>query len=217
MSKLEYTRKELRFAGSVAIAGALSMFAGAACWGASGTDLWSALANNQIDQHLHQVTAVKSLLVANTSFWILGVLLMGTAGNLMSGYCHSGRGIAKLATTVISAAVPMAIVAFITMLAPAIYTPSPDTAYLTGWIGTRLDDLATALIIGAFPLLISIAGRNDWVPGWLLIFGVIAGIAGGVAIIAMLTAIVPLGFIIIPVGLGWMIAAGIVLIRTKAI
>lgn len=170
MSKLEYTRKELRFAGSVAIAGALSMFAGAACWGASGTDLWSALANNQIDQHLHQVTAVKSLLVANTSFWILGVLLMGTAGNLMSGYCHSGRGIAKLATTVISAAVPMAIVAFITMLAPAIYTPSPDTAYLTGWIGTRLDDLATALIIGAFPLLISIAGRNDWVPGWLLIF-----------------------------------------------
>lgn len=217
MSELEHTRKDLRFTGTVAIAGALSMFAGAACWGASGTDLWNALATHQIDEHLLQVTAVRSLLVVNTSFWILGVLLMGTAGNLMSGYCHSKRGLAKLATTVINAAVPMAIVAFTTMLAPAIYTPSPDTAYLTGWIGARLDDLATALIIGAFPLLISIAGRKNWVPGWLLIFGVIAGIAGVLAIIAILTGIVPLGFIIIPVGLGWMIAAGIVLLKKKEI
>lgn len=210
------TREEFRFTGNIAIAGAVSMFLGAAFWGASGTDLWSALANHEIESHLQQLVAVKRLLVVNSSFWILGVLLLGTAVHLMAGYSGAKSGWTRLATTSISAAVPIAIVAFITMLAPAIHLPAPDTAYLTGWIGARLDDLATVFIIGLCPLLLSITGRQEWVPGWLFVFGIVAGITGLLSIISLLTGIVPLGFIIVPVGLGWMIAAGVVL-RKKGI
>jgi len=43
--------------------------------------------------------------------------------------------------------------------------------------------------------------------------GVLAGLTGFLGLIGLLTGIVPLGFIIIPFGLGWMIAAGVVLIK----
>ena len=215
MSDSIQVKKQYRVAGYLAIAGALSMIFGAAFWGASGTDLWSALASNQMDSYLSQLHPVKGLLVVNTSFWIIGVLLLGTAGRLMAGFCHTKLGLAEMASTSISSAVPMAIVAFIIMLSLTFHQPSSDTAYVIGWIGARVDDLATTLIIGVSPLLISIAGRSGWVPGWLFVFGGTAGVAGLLAIISMLTGIVDLGFIIVPVGLGWMIAAGIVLIKKK--
>jgi len=191
------------------------MFIGAALWGASGTDLWETLASHQMESYLKQLEPVKHILVTNTVFWTLGVLLLGAGGRLMSGFCSSKQGLVQLALVCINSAVPIAIVAFLTMLSLAIHQPGDDTAYVIGWIGTRLDDLATMLIIGIFPLLLSFAGRHDWVPRWLLIWGGLAGVTGLLSIISMLTGIVALGFIIIPVGLGWMIAAGVMLINKK--
>ena len=99
------------------------------------------------------------------------------------------------------------------MLSLAIVLPSADVATLIGWIGARLDDIATMLIVGLSPLCLSIAGKRDWVPAWLAIWGYLAGITGLLVVISLLTGIVALGFIIIPFGIGWMIAAGVVLIK----
>ena len=208
-------QKTLVFAGYVAIAGALSMLTGAVLWGASGTDLWNALASDQMESYLGQLEPVKQLLVANTIFWVLGVLLMGTAVTLMSGCCPSNPGLAQLALVFMRSAVPVAMVSFIIMLSLAIRPPAVDSANNIGWIGTRLDDLATILIIGASPLFISIAGRADWVPGWLAVWGYLAGIAGILGVISLLSGVVALGYVILPIGLGWMIAAGVVLIKKK--
>ncbi len=207
------TRKTWTFAGGVSIAGAISMLIGAACWGASGTDLWQALATYQMENYLSQLPEVRQLLVINICFWILGALLMATAGTLMAGFCTSNRGLAQMAKVFSGTGASIAIVSFITMLSLAIVIPSSDVATVVGWIGARLDDIATILIVGFSPLCLSIAGKGEWVPGWLLIWGYLAGITGFLGIISMLTGIVVLGFIIVPIGIGWMIAAGIVLVK----
>jgi hypothetical protein len=217
MAELSTKKKTLVFAGYISIAGAVSMLAGAALWGASETDLWHALASNQMESYLSQLEPVKHLLVANTFFWILGVLLMGTAVSLMSGFCSSNTRLAQLTMVFIRSAVPVAIVSFIIMLSLAIHPPALESAMNIGWIGTRLDDLATILIIGASPLFLSIAGKTDWVPGWLAVWGYLAGIAGLLGVISLLSGVFLLGFIILPFGIGWMIAAGVVLIRKKLI
>lgn len=215
MEELSNKKKTQVFAGYVSIAGAVSMLVGAALWGATETDLWQALANNQMESYLSQLEPVKQLLVANTIFWIIGVLLFGTAGTIMSSFCTSSPRLAQLALVLMRSAIPIAIVSFIIMLSLAIHPPEVDSANTIGWIGTRLDDLATILIIGASPLLLSIAGRTDWIPGWLSVWGYLAGIAGFLGIVSLLTGQVALGLIILPFGIGWMIAAGIVLFRKK--
>lgn len=213
MAELSYNKKTQAFAGYLSIAGAVSMLIGAAFWTASGTDLWQALADNQMETYLSQLPSVRQLLVINTFFWVLGVLLLATAGKLMGGFCISNPALARMGMEVMSTAAPLAIVSFIAMLSLAVLSPSADLATITGWIGARLDDLATNLIIGFGPLCLAIAGKGDWVPGWLVLWGYLAGLTGFLGVIGMLTGAVALGFIIIPFGIGWMIAAGVVLVK----
>jgi hypothetical protein len=208
--------------GYLAIAGGLSMIAGAIFWGASGTSLWETLADNHMESYLIEAAHAQTLLVINTGFWIVGVLLLGTAGTIMSGIAILKAGAARIALVCIRTAVPVAIVSFITMLSLTVKI-APDTspaslvvAGVVGWIGVRLDDLATILIIGAGPFFISISGYGEWVPRWLHIWGFAAGLSGLLAVAAILfPSVSDLSFIIIPVGLGWMIAAGIILVKQK--
>lgn len=189
------------------------MLIGAASWGASGTDLWQALATSQMEGYLSQLPDARQLLVVNTFFWVLGVLLMATAGTMMAKFSTSNPGLAQMAKVFSRTGASIAIVSFIIMLSLAIVIPSVDIATIIGWIGARLDDIATMLIIGFSPLCLSIAGKGDWIPGWLNVWGYLAGISGLLGIISLMTGIVALGFIIIPFGIGWKIAAGIVLIK----
>ena len=215
------SQSSTRTGGYLAITGAVSMFIGAALWGASGTDLWNALASNQMESYLAEASRVRQLLVANTSFWILGVILLGSARTIMSDLCTRNQSTARVALVCIRTAVPIAIVSFIIMLSLAVRitpdTPSKDVALATviGWIGTRLDDIATILLVGAGPFFISVAGYGEWVPRWLRTWGYLAGLAGLLAVIGIYVPdATELIFIIIPFGLGWMIAAGVVLVKS---
>lgn len=69
-----------RIYGVLAISGAVSMFVGAAAWGSTGIDLWQSLAQRKVASYLSAAGSVKLQFVINTTFWILGVLLMGAAG-----------------------------------------------------------------------------------------------------------------------------------------
>ncbi|MFZ1705038.1 MAG: hypothetical protein WAT79_11885 [Saprospiraceae bacterium] len=213
MTELKHDKKTLTLVGYVSIFGSVSMLIGAGLWGSTGTDLWQSLATNQMDTYLNQIEPVKQWLVANTIFWTVGVLLLGIAGSFMSKFCVSNPQLALFQLVFVRSAVPMAIVSFVIMLSLAIHPPNIETAYLIGWIGTRIDDIATILIIGVSPLFLSMAGKSDWVPRWLLIWGYLAGFSGFLAVISLLTGQVALGFIIIPIGIGWMIAAGVAIIK----
>lgn len=189
------------------------MLMGAACWGASGTDLWQALAGQTMNAYLNSLESVKPMLAASTFFWTLGVLLLGTAGTMMSAMCTKRPGLVQLQKTLLGTAVPVAVVSFFMMFSLTVSATDIHSANLIGWTGARLDDLATAMIIGFSPMLLSVAGKKDWVPGWLGTWGMLAGLAGALDIACMFTGLTALSFIIIPIGMGWMIAAGVVLIR----
>lgn len=212
-----YNNRTLAFAGHISIAGAVSMLIGAAFWVASGTDVWQALSDGAMEDYLSQLPAVRSLLVVNTSFWILGVLLIATAASLMADAITSRQGLAQMGKLFSRTGASLGIVSFIMMLSVAIGNPPVDIATMTGWIGARLDDIATMLIVGFSPLCLSLAGKTEWVPRWLVVWGYVAGICGVLSIIALITGIVALGFIIIPFGIGWMIAAGTVLVKRSKV
>jgi hypothetical protein len=209
-----------RLAGYAALCGAITMLVGAALWGASGTDLWAALDKRDMAGYLIASAEMKSLIVANLSVWIIGVLILGVAGAMMTEISSKEKGSVLVARVCFGTAVPLAIISFIAMLAVVVQV-APDTsasalsvASVVGWIGARADDLATALIVGAVPFFVSRAGRGEWVPGWLARWGYAAGVVGVLSLVVLyLPGLSALGFLIVPVGIGWMLAAGVVLLR----
>jgi len=205
-----------------AIGGAFSMIIGAVLWGISGADLDHALAGGELSNYLATAAVTSHLLVANLSLWILGVLLLGTAGTALANLCDRQRAATQAASICYRTAVPLAIVSFVAWLA-IVLKIAPETspaallvAETLGWFASRADWIATVLIVGFGPALISVAGRGDWVPTWLAGWGFAAAVAGLLTIVAMFTGgLSSYGFLIVPVGLGWTLAAGVVLLRIK--
>lgn len=211
-----------RTASVTAIGGAVSMLIGAALYFSSGAnDLWAALADGEMAAYLISADAARGQLVANHSLWIVGVLLMGIAIRAMASIGGPRRGPAAAAVSIATTAVPLAIVSFITMvslavqLAPNTTASSVATAEVIGWIGARADDLATVLIIGVAPLLVARAARGDWLPRWLAFWAHAAAAFGTVFLVGVFVpALSDVGFLVVPVGVLWMLAAGIVIARS---
>ncbi len=203
-----------------ALIGALCMLAGATFWGISGADLEKALYDGDIANYLINVQENYTLVTANLSIWIIGVTLIGIAGTMMANLCIQYQAISAIAKYFYWIALPLVIASYVAMLTVVVHL-SPDSSSTTvsiagalGWFGTRVDWVATIFMLGIGPALISVAGRGDWVPKWLVRWGFLALFAGLLAAIAMFTgALTSYGFLIIPVGLSWTIAASIVLFR----
>jgi hypothetical protein len=217
---MEHPDDTTRLGAYSALAGALTMLMGAALWGASGADLWHALDHDAMAGYLAAASEARPLLVANLTLWILGVLLLGVAGAALVRLSRGRPAMAQIAGVCFTTGVPLAVVAFIAMLALVVRAgadPSTEglrVAETVGWIGARADDLATALIVGFGPLFLALAGRGGWMPTWLARWGFLAGVVG---LFSVLTLYVPalsgFGFAIVPAGIGWMLAAGLFLLR----
>jgi len=216
----KYMANTLKISGYTTLGGAVVMVIGAALWGTSGTDLWATLDSGDMAGYLAAADAVKGQLVANLTFWIAGVLILGVAGAAMSNLCVRRRALGQIALTCVRIGVPMVVVAYIAMLSLLVQI-APDTsatsvaiANVVGWIGVRADDVATALILGAMPFFLALAGRDEWMSTWLAIWGYLVGIIGLLSLVVLyIPPLRGLSFTIIPVGVAWLIAAGIVLIR----
>lgn len=211
-----------RLAGYTAIAGCVTMVIGAILWVTSGTDLWMALNAGDVGGYLAAVAPVKMQVVANLSVWIVGVLTLGVAAPLLSEQCTQRPVLAKVGLTIYRIAVPLVVVSYIVMLAVVVQLAGDQSATavaigkVVGWIGVRADDLATALILGAGPFVFSMAARGEWVTPWLGRLGYLCGILGLVSIVAMYSpALTSLGFIIIPVGMAWLVWAGVIMLRSR--
>lgn len=210
-----------QMAAYTALAGAASFIIGAALWVLSGTDLDLAVTNGEMASYLTTAHATKTVLIANLTFWILGALLLGTAGTTLAKM--SERQVwAQAAMVCYRTAVPLVIIAYVAMLAVVVQI-APDTsttavylAEVVGWIGSRADWVATVLLIGVGPLFLSLAGQGDWASPGLLRWSYLTGVCGLLTTIAMYAnGLGTYGFVIIPVGLIWMIAAGVTLLRSR--
>jgi hypothetical protein len=214
------TNPFVRLGGMAALSGAIIMVIGAVLYFSSGTDLWEAVDRGDMASYLTAAGAVKPQLVAGLSLWIVGVLVLGVAWYAMIQLGARRSVNAQIVAVCSATAVPLVIVSYIMMLvlvvqiAPDTSATSVDIARVVGWIGIRADDLATALLIGFAPFFIAIAARGDWMPNWLARWGYLAGAVGLFSLIVLyIPALIELGFLIVPVGVGWMLAVGIVLLR----
>jgi len=209
-----------RAAGVLALSGAGIMLLGAVVWMTTGTDLDAALMSGEIQVYLERASQHRGALVANLTLWILGVLVLGAGGIAMAGLRAERNLPGDLAGLMYTAAVPLAISAFVAWLAIVVQgSSSPDVvevrlAEMIGWYAYRADGVATALIIGVGPALLGWSGRDLWTPGWLQSWGIVAAVAGIASFLPYYLP-VPLGIsmVIIPAGIGWTIAAGVVLVR----
>jgi len=216
--EIQNIRTTTKIGAYTALIGALCMLTGATFWGVSGADLEKALYNGDVANYLINAQENYSLVIANLSFWIIGVTLIGIAGTMMANICVQRQAISTIAMYIYWIALPLVIASYVAMLTVVVQL-SPDSsatavsiAGAMGWFGTRVDWIATIFILGIGPALISVAGRGDWVPKWLARWGFLALFASLLTAIAMYTGgLTTYGMLIVPIGLSWTIAASIVL------
>ena len=209
----------LRFAGLSALIGAVVMVTGAILWQVSGTDLDAALAAGDMAGYLADA-AGNGLVVANLVAWIVGVFFIGAGGIGFARAPGNSERPAQLARVAFATAVPLAIASFVAWLAVVTRIPADASAAelavadVVGFFASRADWTATVLIVGLGPFLVSLAGRDTWVPSWLFWIGVLAALGSVGTVIAMFTgALSSYGFLVVPFGLVWTISAGVVTLR----
>jgi hypothetical protein len=216
-------RTTSRIGAYAALIGTLCMIAGAVIWGASGADLDKALDTGELANYLVAANDTQTLLIANLSIWILGIIIIGIAGTMMAELGSEQKLIGRIATYNYWIGVPLVLVAYVAWLAIVVRlapmnSPTAATiAEVMGWFASRADWIATILVLATGPALIAKAGKGTWVPGWLVVWSYITLIAGLLNLIGMYAGgLTTYGFLIIPVGMGWMIAASIVLFKKSA-
>lgn len=200
--------------------GSLCMITGAILLVMSGADLDVALDTSDLDHYLVLANSGKLYLIANLSIWICGVVLLGLGVTMMTVISSRRPVMAKIVLYNYWIAIPIVVVAYSAWLAVVVRLSADSTqnsavlAEVVGWFASRADWIATVLVLGTGPLLISLAGRKDWVPRWLHIWSYITLFTGLLNVIAMYAGgLTTYGFLIIPLGMGWMIAASIVLFK----
>ncbi|MCB1048156.1 MAG: hypothetical protein KDC10_13250 [Calditrichaeota bacterium] len=216
------TVAERRLGAYTAILGSICAMSGAALMLVSGADIDLAIADDQVGAYLMAAGEHKGLLVANLTVWMVMAFLLGIAATAMTSLSGKHRVWSVLARYCYWTGVPLVLAAYVGWLAVVVQV-APDTsppaillAETMGWFAPRADWVATILIIGIGPTFISLAGREDWVPKWLLLWSFVTAASAALNAVAMLTGgagLATYGFAIIPVGVGWRIVAGIVLAR----
>lgn len=214
------TNGALRLAAVLLFAAAAFMAAGGIIKRVTGADLDAALADGTLAGYFQVVAENQVAVVINLSMWIVGVLAWGAAATVVAELSASRDVTGRIAMVCYWTGVPLAVASFVAWLALVVQI-APDagtrhlaTAEIVGWLASRADWIATALIAGLGSLLLSLAGRDDWAPGWLVWWGALAATAGAATIVAIIAGgLSTYGQAIIPLGVGWTIATGIVLLR----
>jgi hypothetical protein len=196
------------------------MVAGAVLMTISGADLDLALEMNEISNYLVTANQGRFWLITNLCVWIVGVILLGAAATSISKLPTKRPEISLLIRYCYSLAIPIVVIAYSAWLAVVVKLApqtNPNTilvAETVGWFASRADWIATILVLAIGPVLISVAGRNEWVPNWLRVWSYLALFTGLLNAVAMFAGgLTTYGFLIIPVGMGWMFATSVVLFK----
>lgn len=215
-----HEKTAVRIGAYATLIGSLCMLCGAALGVGSGADIDQAIYDKDLAGYLETAQAGQHLLIANLSIWIAGVILLGVGTTMMAFISDQGSPLVSLVRYNYWIAVPlvvasyMAWLAVVVQLAPAGAPTSAAIAEAMGWFAVRADWVGTVLVLGTGPVLIAAAGRSTWVPGWLHIWSYIALFAGLLTTLAQYAGgLTTYGFLIIPVGMGWMLGASLVLFR----
>ncbi|HQW04492.1 MAG: hypothetical protein IPH05_05565 [Flavobacteriales bacterium] len=213
-----------RTAGATAIIGAITMLAGAGTWMSTGTDLDAALMGGTVADYLIASHAKAGALALNIGLWTMGAVLMCAGGVQLALLGRSRPQPAALAAFAYAVGAASAIVFFplwygiIVGLSPAQAAGADVSAFATalGHSATTADWLATVMILAVGGMSVANAGRDTWVPRWLHTWSYFLGVAGVLSLMGIVLGDrSTYGMLIVPIGIGWLIAAGIVAMRYK--
>lgn len=216
----DFEQSATKIGSFTALLGSICMLGGAAIWGASGADMDASMAANDIVGYLSVAKESKTMLIANLSIWIVGVIILGVAASMMTYLSRENSVLSIIARYNYGVGIPLVVISYVAWLSVVVrltaYDPSSVSvvAETMGWFAVRADWVATVLVLGTGPLLLALAGKNSWVPKWLFVWSYFCLAAGILNIIAMFTGdFSTYGFLIIPVGMGWMVASSVVLFK----
>lgn len=213
-----------RAAGACAIIGAIIMLSGAGTWMSTGTDLDAALMGGTVADYLIATHAKSGTLAVNIALWTIGAVVMCAGGVQLALLGRSRPQPAALAAFAYAVGAASAIVFFplwygiIVGLSPAQAAGADVSAFATalGHGATTADWLATIMILAVGGMSVAHAGRDTWVPGWLRTWSYFLGVAGVLSLLGIVLGDrSTYGMLIVPIGIGWLIAAGIVAMRYK--
>jgi hypothetical protein len=220
----QHEKNAARLGAYTTLLGSICMLAGAAIWGASGTDIDQALYDGNMMRYLKESLASQNILIVNLSLWVLGVILLGIGATMMAMLSEQNPVLAQLVRYNYWIAVPLVVTSYMAWLAVVVRltaSTSPEAAAIAeaaGWFAVRADWVGTVLVLGTGPVLITAAGRGIWAPNWLRVWSFIALFAGLLTTVAQYAGgLTTYGFLIIPVGMGWMIGAAVTLFRRKSV
>ncbi|MFV1962699.1 MAG: hypothetical protein ACC658_12820 [Acidimicrobiia bacterium] len=215
-----------RIAGWVLIVGTVTMGVGAGIGMAFGSFVDKDLDGGTFGDYLTHVAENRTAAQANLWLWIIGILMIGLGGVLISKLGNQESLATKVARFSFTAG-PASAIVFYSMLLGVVVVLVPlhaagenvlATATVIAWIGTTADWIATALVLGLGVAALAFAGRDTWVPRWLYWWAIAAGAAGVVSMIGTITgARETVSFVILPIAMSWMIAAGVVAIRYRGL
>jgi len=215
-----HEKTAVRIGAYATLIGSLCMLCGAALLAGSGADIDQAIYDKDLAGYLSAAQASQHLLIANLTIWIIGVILLGAGTTMMAFISDQGSPLVSLVRYNYWIAVPLVVASYMAWLAvvvqltPAGAPTSAAIAEAMGWFAVRADWVGTVLVLGTGPVLIAAAGRSTWVPGWLHIWSYIALFAGLLTTLAQYAGgLTTYGFLIIPVGMGWMLGTSVVLFR----
>ncbi len=214
-----------RTAGWLTILGALTMAVGAGLGTAAGTDIDTAAGAGSAAmlELLSAAEANRTFLVANLSTWIVGVLVLGAGGAALALTIGRGRLVGTLTALGYAGGGVMGTTSFVAMLMlPTVFAGGADSDLMAATafalFGSRLDWIATLLILAVGPVMISRLDGDDWLPGWLHKLSLLAVVAGLLTVVALFTnALATYGFLTVPAGMIWHLAAGIYFVKGRRV
>lgn len=208
-----------RTTGLVAIVAVAVMVSAAIIWTTTGTDLDTAVTDGTVAEYVAVAASDPVGIVAHLSGWVVGVSLLAAAAMMMARMTVGRRTISILAETIVLISAAVALAAFtvwFALVSAADRLTDESLMEVLGFIASRGDWIGTVGIVGITPFLLSRAGRDEWVPPWLVRVGYGALATGALATVALFTGdLATLGFPVVLAGLVWYGGAGITLMRSS--
>jgi len=182
-----------------------------------GLDLDAALADNTMADYLSEAAGSTTAIMVNISLWITGGLIMALGVTLLS---HSVRpspaaSIARFGSVAGAASLVMFFPLMMGLVLGLQGRPELDAVGVAFGQGATISDwVGSILIFAVAPGGIALAGRDDWVPGWVVKLAQATMALGVLTIIGLIVgAVSPLGVPLIVVGLVLTISLGVSAIR----
>lgn len=210
-------------AGWVTIVGAVTMLVGAVLNTASGPEYEGAVTGRDVAGYLTDLDAARTVAIAGFSVWMVAICILCAGGVLLAA--SSSDGVARRISTFAFTTGAGTAVMFFSLwmavplvLAPAFVAGEPVETLAQTLLAAAVnaDWLITVMIVGVGAGFMAIAGRGDWAPGWLVGWGRIALAVGAASLVLVVLGMWDAAFVIVPVGLGLMLASGIAAVRGRA-